>query len=114
MEFTEQIQEWVSNDNKIKKLQNEIKELKVLRSELSDEIFAYVEEKNLRNTVIEITDGKLKFQQIKTNSPITIKYLKQCLLDKLEDEETVEEIIQYIKENRVEKYTDTVKRYTAN
>ena len=26
--------------------------------ELSDEIFAYVEEKNLRNTVIEITDGK--------------------------------------------------------
>ena len=114
MDFQQKIKDWVSNDNQIKKLQKQTKDLKEIRNELSDEIFSYVDENNLRNTVIEISDGRLKFNQVKTNSPITLKYLKQCLLDKLEDEEKVDDIIEYIKENREIKYNDIVKRYTSN
>ena len=59
MDFHQKIKDWVSNDNQIKKLQKQTKDLKEIRNELSDEIFSYVDENNLRNTVIEISDGRL-------------------------------------------------------
>ena len=55
---------WVSVDNRIKALQNEM-ELRSQRSDLTSSIFSYAENNNLENAVIQISDGKLKFANVK-------------------------------------------------
>ena len=59
---------------------------------------------------IQISDGLLKFQNNKVTSPLTFKFLKQCLSECIENEEKVEQLINYIKEKREVKYVPDIKR----
>ena len=59
--FQHRIQQWVELDNKIKTLNDEIREIRTERNNVSDEIVAFVDENNLDKAVIEISDGALKF-----------------------------------------------------
>jgi len=108
--FQKNIQDWVSIDNEIKKLQTEIKELRSNRSDLTNNIFTYVETNNLENAVVQITDGKLKFQNVKQTSPLTFKLLEACLNDCVNDEEKVKQIIKYVKSKREFKYNYDIRR----
>ena len=45
--FQKNIQNWVSVDNRIKALQNQVKELRSQRSDLTSSIFNYAENNNL-------------------------------------------------------------------
>ena len=65
MNFEEDVKNWVMIDNKIKQESENIKGLRKKRNHLTSKIFSYAEENNLENAVIEISDGKLKFQQSK-------------------------------------------------
>ncbi len=56
--FQKNIQHWVTVDNKIKALQNQAKELRSQRTDLTSSIFSYAENNNLENDVIHISDGK--------------------------------------------------------
>ena len=109
-EFQKQIQDWVSIDNKMKKLQLEVKELRQTKHGLTDSIFQYAETNNLENAIIKISDGKLKFQNIKSTSPLTFTLVKQCLNDIIQDEKKVTSIIDYIKSKREAKYNYDIKR----
>ena len=109
-DFQENIQNWVSLDNKIKKLNQEAKELRNKKNELTYEIFDYAQENNLQNAVIEITDVKLKFQQSKTTSPLTFKFIESCLNQCISNEEQVKAIIKFIKQQRDYKYTNAIAR----
>ena len=109
-QFQTNIKEWVSIDNKIKKLQQDVKELRMTKSNLTDNIFNYAEQNNLENAVIQISDGKLKFQNIKSTSPLTFGYLKQCLSECMENQEQVEELIKYIKNKRTTRTNYDIRR----
>ena len=108
--FQKNIQDWVSIDNKIKSLQQQVKEFRDQKSELTNDIFTYAESNNLENAVIKISDGKLKFHNCKNNSPLTFKLLSQCLNDLIPDEDKVDNIINYIKSKRETKYYYDIKR----
>ena len=108
--FQKNIQDWVSIDNKIKNLQQQVKEFRDQKSELTNDIFTYTESNNLENAVIKISDGKLKFHNCKNNSPLTFKLLNQCLNDLIPDEDKVDNIISYIKSKRETKYYYDIKR----
>ncbi len=75
MDFTQSIREWVSIDNKIKKYQEEIKKERTTRNALTSSILDQAVESNMEHAVIEITDGKLKFQNTRVNAPLTFKFL---------------------------------------
>ena len=62
MDLSEYIREWVVYDNQIKTHSEEIKSLRSRRNDLTESIFDYAEKNNIQNAVIEISDGKLKFQ----------------------------------------------------
>ena len=109
-EFQENIQNWVSLDNKIKKINREARELRSQKNNLTYEIFDYAESNNLQNAVIEITDGKLKFQQSKTTAPLTFKFVESCLNQCISNEEQVKMIIEFIKQQRESKYTNGIVR----
>ena len=62
--FQKNIQNWVTLDNQVKNLQQQIKVIRNNRNQLTSQIFTYAEKNNLENAVIQITDGKLKFQML--------------------------------------------------
>ena len=108
--FQKNIQDWVAIVNKIKILNSQLKTLRTNRSHLTENIFSYAQTNNLESAVIEISDGKLKFQNYKQTAPLTYKYVKQCLSECINSEETVERLLSYMKEKRETKYVNDIKR----
>ena len=109
--FETNIKKWVNIDNKIKQLSNEIKILREEKNSIKQDIYKYVDEKNLSNVVIKISDGSLKFNKYKCSSPLTYKYLEFCLSRCIDNNEKVNTIMQYIKQSRECKYIDDIKRF---
>ena len=91
-------------------MQQVVKEIRNIKNELTDHIFTYAEHNNLGNAVIQISDGKLKFQNIKSTSPLSYGFLEQCLLECINDENQVKELIKYIKSKRTHKISYDIRR----
>ena len=109
-EFQKNIQSWVTLDNQIKTLNQQVKELRSNRNSLTNNIFNYAESNNLENAVIQISDGKLKFQNVKSTSPLTFGFLKQCLNECIQDSNQVDELIEYIKSKRTTRMNYDIRR----
>ena len=111
--FQKNIQNWVSIDNRIKALQNQVKELRTERTDLTSSIFNYAENNNLENAVIQISDGKLKFANVKQTSPLTYALVEDALKDCIESEDAVKNIIKHIKSKRQTSFKYDIKRSYA-
>jgi hypothetical protein len=113
MSFENHIKEWVTIDNKLKILNSTLKDLRSERNNLGEEIIQYVETNNLNHATVKISDGQLRFTQMKQTAPLTLTYVNQCLKDCIGSEETVQKIMKYIKEKRDAKYIPDIKRSYA-
>lgn len=109
--FAEQIKEWVQIDNRVKTLNEELKELRNNRTNLTTAIYDYATNNNLEHAVIQISDGKLKFQNTRVPQALTLKFVKECLEECIGGSVDVNEIIDYIKDKREVKYTNDIKRF---
>jgi hypothetical protein len=114
MSFEQQVQQWVSIDNKIRILNDQIKELREKKIKLSDNLNDYAKENNLSNATIQISDGKLKFASTKVQSPLTFKYLEKSLGEIIKNENQVKQIVEYIKTKREVKLVSEIKRFSNN
>lgn len=110
MNFEDSIKQWVGLDNKIRDLSSEVKELRIKKSSISDNINSYVNDNGLNKAVINISDGKLKFHNVKTQQPLTLKFIKDCLSNCITNEDDVEKIMNYMKSQRETKITEEIKR----
>lgn len=111
MSFEDSIKEWVSIDSKIKQHNEELRELRQQRNDLTQRVYDHVNNNNLNHATVQISDGKLKFQSVKVTQPITLKFIKQCLNDCIPNEEHVNTIMDHIKNSRESKYVDDIKRF---
>jgi len=111
MTFEENIKKWVQLDNQVKQLNDRTKELKEQKNSIETDILDYIDSHNLNNATAKITGGSLKFIETKQTSPITLKFLHQCISECIKKESQVEYILNYIKEKREIKYTKYIKRY---
>ena len=109
-ELKSKIKDWVSTDNEIKKINNQLKQYRKTRNDLGQDINTFIYEQNLQNNEIQISDGKLKFQETKSVSPLTFGFIKECLSKYVSDETKLDEIIEYIKSQRTIKYSKDIKR----
>lgn len=110
MAFEENIRKWITLDNQIKKFTTHVKSLREQKTHLSDTIIAYAVDQNLSHNTVEITDGALKFQNIKVTAPLNFKFMTKCLNECIADEEQVKLLITYIKQKREVKYVPEIKR----
>ena len=111
-DFSDKIKDWVVLDNRVKKLNDEIKEIRANRNKLGDSIYTYAVDNNLDHAVIQISDGKIKFQNTRVAQPLTLKLIKECLHDCIgNNEELVNTIIQHIRDKREIRYVNDLKRY---
>lgn len=113
MSFETNIQSWVSLDNELKILNNKTRELREKRNLVSDSIIKYVQTNRLDNSVVEISDGQLRFANVNSQQTLTFKFLENTLKELYTDNE-VKKIINYIKSKRnVQQHMD-IKRFSSN
>jgi len=111
MSFEERIKDWVSTDNMMKLYLEKVRELRHKRNDITDALVTYAAEQNLEHAVIQISDGRLKFQQTKTTAPLTFKFIEQCLSECIANQDDVTQIIKYIKEKRATRIVPDIKRF---
>ena len=114
MSFEENIQKWVSLDNQLRSLHDKTKQIREDKNNLEDGIIKYVDAHNLQNSVVKLSDGKLKFTMVKQTNPLTLKYVDECLGKCIKNPEQVKLIMNYIKESRNSKIIPDIKRFYAN
>ena len=114
MSFEENIQKWVSLDNQLRSLHDKTKQLREDKNNIENGIIKYVDTHNLQNSVVKITDGKLKFTMVKQTNPLTLKYVDECLGKCIKNPEQVKLIMNFIKDSRASKNIPDIKRFYTN
>jgi len=109
-EFTNMIKEWVTIDNELRELSLKSKSLREKKNNVNNNVINYIENNNLDNAIIKISDGTLKFNYTNISQPLTFKYIHECLTDIIDDKNQVEAIINYIKNKRNVKSIMDIKR----
>jgi hypothetical protein len=114
MSFEQNIQHWVSIDNQIRLLNDKIHELRERKSKIGENITNHVEQNNLRNATVQISDGKLRFVNTKVSSPLTFKYVEKSLGEVIKNQTQVKQIVEYLKDKREVKVVQEIKRISNN
>jgi len=109
-DFQTSIKTWVEIDNELKVLNNKARELREERRDVQEEIMEYVQTEKLSNTTVNISDGQLKFANVRQQSALTYTHVKNCLMDCIQSEDDVKKIMKYIKQKREVKFIPDIKR----
>jgi uncharacterized protein YllA (UPF0747 family) len=99
-QFIENVQKWVLVDSQLKVVNEKTKKMREMKNTLSDEICKYMNENNLNNKKIGITNGELRMVEKKDYSPLSYGYIEKKLQEIIPDKSHVEYIIQYLKDKR--------------
>ena len=105
------IQNWVELDNELKKINEKAKDIRTRKNDIEDKLMTYVEDNNMNNSVVNITDGKIKFCEVKQTQPLTLGFLEKCLSEVIANQSQVKQIVDYIKSKRETKIVPEIKRY---
>lgn len=109
-QFEKSIQKWVALDNQIKNINERTKTLRDEKNHLEKNILQHIETNKLNNAVVSISDGKLKFVNLKQTAPLSLSFVEECLMKCISNKEHVERIMKYIKSSRPSKYIPDIKR----
>jgi len=109
-QFVENIQKWVILDKQLKLIHEKTKEIRENKNKITNDICDYIQNKNMTNTKIEISDGELKMYEKKDYSPLTFTYIEESLAKILTDKSQVDYIIDFLKKNREIKSSIDIRR----
>ena len=98
--FVQDVQRWVWIDNKMKLINEKAKELRTHKSTLASNITTYMQDNDLLENKIKISDGELRIFEKKEYTGLTFGYLEKCLGELIADKSQVEYIIKYLKDKR--------------
>lgn len=114
MSFENKIQQWVQLDNQLKKLNEQVKQLREQRNLLESNLTNYAKSNNMTDTTIKVNNDKLKFVDAKVPEPLTFKYLEKTLGEIIKNESQVQLIMDHIKQKRAVKVVPEIKRFYSN
>ena len=111
-ELIEKVQKWVLLDSQLKIVNEKTKQMREMKSQLNHQICDYMENNNISQNTISISDGALRICEKKEYSSITFGYIEHCLAELIKDKSQVAYIMQHIKNNReVTIYNDIKRSY---
>ncbi len=108
-QFIEDVQKWVKLDSQLKYVNEKIKTIRDMKSQLSENICEYVEKNNIK-TKINLTDGQLLINEKKIYSPLSFGYIEECLEKIIDDSDQIDFIINYLRDNREVDYVKEIRR----
>jgi hypothetical protein len=97
-EFINSIKNWVALDDKIKKLKEDMKTLTNEKKEYEDIVLKELD--NMDEKVIAISDGKLRKNVSKTQTPLKKELIQKTLLEYLKDEKKAIDIFDSMNKSR--------------
>lgn len=109
-----EIRNWILIDDQIKKLNEEIKNLRDERNKIETNVTNYAKNNNMTNTIVKINNERLKFVDTKIPEPLTFRYLEKTLGEIIKNESQVKLIMEHIKQKRVMKVIPEIKRLSNN
>jgi len=112
--FDKQVYKWIEIDNKIKKINAELKTLREGKNDIETSIMEIVNNKKLLNTSLALPDGRLRFVETKTTNPISLTFIEKCLNELISNKSQVQHILKYMKDKREIKTNPEIKRYYNN
>jgi hypothetical protein len=114
MSFDNKVQQWVQLDNQLKKLNEEVKQLRDQRNSLELNLTSYAKTNNMVDATIKVNNSRLKFVDTKVPEPLTFKYLEKTLGEIIKNESQVQLIMEHIKQKRTIKIVPEIKRFSNN
>ena len=112
MSLEESVKKWIYLDNEIRLLTEKINEFKNKKNGCSQDILVWLSNKNLKNPLIKINDGRLKIVDSQHFQPLSYKFLFDCFLEFFDgDQNETIEFINFIKSKRSSKMTKEIKRF---
>jgi predicted nucleic acid-binding Zn-ribbon protein len=114
MSFENKVQQWVQLDNQLKKLNEQVKQLRDQRNSLETNLTSYAKTNNMSDSTIKVNNDRLKFVDTKVPEPLTFKYLEKSLSEIIKNENQVQLIIEHIKQKRNVKIVSEIKRFSNN
>jgi CxxC motif-containing protein len=112
--FDKQVYKWIEMDNKIKKINADLKTLREGKNDIETSIMEIVNNKKLLNTSLALPDGRLRFVETKTTNPISLTFIEKCLNELIPNKSQVQHILKYMKDKREIKINPEIKRYYNN
>jgi CxxC motif-containing protein len=112
--FDKQVYKWIEMDNKIKKINADLKTLREGKNDIETSIMEIVNNKKLLNTSLALPDGRLRFVETKTTNPISLTFIEKCLNELISNKSQVQHILKYMKDKREIKTNPEIKRYYNN
>ena len=96
--FVNSIKNWVTIDDKIKTLRNEIKELTTEKKQYEEVVISELDK--MEEKVISITDGKLHKSVSKTQEPLKKETIQKSILNFIKDETKTKELMENMMNSR--------------
>jgi len=96
--FVNSIKNWVTIDDKIKTLRNEIKELTTEKKQYEELVISELDK--MEEKVISITDGKLHKSVSKTQEPLKKETIQKSILNYIKDETKTKELMENMMNSR--------------
>jgi len=110
MSLEENIKKWVVIDNQHKKLNEQIKDVREIKNNLTHNIIEKFADKNLKSPVIKISDGKLSLIETQQANVISFKFLLDCFNEYFDDEKQALKVLNFVKAKRTFTNTSSIKR----
>jgi hypothetical protein len=110
--FVENVQKWLLYEQQLKLVTDKAKQIRESKNATAESICKYMQTHGLSQNIIKITDGELKLCEKKEYSPLTFGYVEECLAKIIPEKESVEFIMDYLKQNREIKITREIRKTT--
>lgn len=104
------IKEWIEIDDKLKVIQNSMKDLKLQKKNLTSNLLSIMKDNEI--DCFDINSGKIVYCKSKTKAPINKKTLLETLEKYFEDRKDVDvtAVRDFVLENREIKVQENIKR----
>jgi hypothetical protein len=122
MTIEDKIKRWVVLDNQAKQLISQLQLLKDEKEELTNHLIEHFDNANKKYPIINISDGKLNFIQVKQPNGLSYKFLESCFIEYFSKNANdtnangtnananVKSLLDFIKSNRTYNISKTIKR----
>ena len=110
MSLEDNIRTWVSLDNRVRQLTEQLQQLREERSEAADTVLDEAKANQIMSARVRVSDGYLRFAQTRTTAPLSLKYVEGCLSRCMPDEAQVARIMRVVREARPVKEEPTIRR----
>jgi hypothetical protein len=107
-EFKDKVVAYVKADDKIRELQNVLKDYRKIKKDSEEGILRHLE--RLGESMINVTGGKLRKNQYESKAALKKELIKEALAEKIKDVVIVEELLNKMEDKREVKINVSIKR----